>query len=346
MVDMSILAGYVLEIRKLKNAAPKPLSKGHTIPYVYGERLGDRDCIYMHDTEEKNSPRKAYFICGECGKKYIAPVKKVKTNHVCSECGHKNTGLKRRNQFVKGQILNQCGSIFIEDLGIDGYGHYGIVECGLCHQKYRANLHHVVNRNQACPNCKGSRIIEIKTKYHSGDIITLKNGNIFKFLEETTKETDVSRRGQFVLLDTNFNPVGKPFHSTLPSILYGYANGRSMSIGESKFYNALMTLGIDFEPQRTFEGLVGDSGTKLRFDFYLCINNKRICIELDGIQHYQPVERFGGEKEFIRVQKYDKRKDDYCEIHGIKLIRIPYTEYDKINQEYVKNLLEGVLENR
>ena len=346
MVDISVLADCVLEIRKLKNAAPKSLPKGHTIPYVYGEHLGNRGCIYMHDTEEKNSPRKAYFICGECGEKYIAPIKKVKMNHVCSKCGHKNTGLKRRNQFIKGQILNQCGSIFIEDLGIDGYSHYGIVECGLCHQKYRANLHHVVNRNQACPNCKGSRITEIRTKYHSGDVVTSKNGTIFKFLKETTKEKDVSRRGQFVLLDANFNPIGKPFHSTLPSILYGYANGRSMSTGESKFYNALITLGIDFEPQYSFEELVGDSGVKLRFDFCLYINNECICIELDGIQHYQPVERFGGEKEFFRVQKYDKRKNDYCEANGIKLIRIPYTEYDKINQEYVKNLLEGVLENR
>lgn len=76
MVDMSILAGYVLEIRKLKNAAPKPLSKGHTIPYVCGERLGDRDCIYMHDTEEKIVREKHILSAVNVAKNILHQLKK------------------------------------------------------------------------------------------------------------------------------------------------------------------------------------------------------------------------------------------------------------------------------
>lgn len=62
----------------------------------------------------------------------------------------------------------------------------------------------------------------------------------------------------------------------------------------------------------------------LPFDFYLTEHN--ICIEYNGIQHYEPVPYFGGKKYFTKVCKHDKIKSDYCVINNIKLIVIKYNE--------------------
>ena len=45
---------------------------------------------------------------------------------------------------------------------------------------------------------------------------------------------------------------------------------------------------------------------------------------------------WGGEEKFLIQQERDARKNAYCEKHGIRLLRIPYTDYDKIDIEYLK----------
>ena len=52
-------------------------------------------------------------------------------------------------------------------------------------------------------------------------------------------------------------------------------------------------------------------------DFFLPEYN--IAIEVQGEQHYTPSNFFGGEKEFIKRQKRDKKKLSLCEKHNIKV---------------------------
>jgi predicted nucleic acid-binding Zn-ribbon protein len=83
----------------------------------------------------------------------------------------------------------------------------------------------------------------------------------------------------------------------------------------------LTNLGIKFEEEKEFPGLVGVYGKPLRFDFYLPDHNT--CIECDGIQHfqYQPGLQ-GSEEDFKRQQEHDGRKNRFCLEHNIKLIRL------------------------
>ena len=62
----------------------------------------------------------------------------------------------------------------------------------------------------------------------------------------------------------------------------------------------------------------------LPFDFYLPFYN--ICIEYDGKQHYNPVDRFGGVNGLAKRKFLDKIKTDYCKDKNIILIRIKYTD--------------------
>ena len=77
----------------------------------------------------------------------------------------------------------------------------------------------------------------------------------------------------------------------------------------------------------------------LPFDFVIFDKGGiSMLIEFDGIQHHEPVERFGGEEAFEKVQKHDKIKTEFCEQSNIKLVRIPYWEIDNVGSILSKEL--------
>lgn len=91
---------------------------------------------------------------------------------------------------------------------------------------------------------------------------------------------------------------------------------------------------INYINQHYFELLVPN----LPFDFY--IPSISTCIEFDGLQHFQPIEHFGGVETYKILKQNDKIKSDYCEENFINLIKIKYD--DDIHQmlhENLKNLI-------
>jgi len=94
------------------------------------------------------------------------------------------------------------------------------------------------------------------------------------------------------------------------------------SKGEKKILNLLKQYKIKFLRQYKFEDC--KDKRMLPFDFYLPEHN--CCIEYDGIQHFKPIEYFGGVKSFEILKKHDQIKDNYCKLNNINLIRIPYFE--------------------
>lgn len=97
----------------------------------------------------------------------------------------------------------------------------------------------------------------------------------------------------------------------------------------------LDTFNINYEIQKTFDDLVDK--TNLSYDFY--IPDQSILIEYQGIQHYQPVDVFGGNNRFAIQQKHDRMKADYAKTHNYKLIAVPYTEdtFSKIKKYLLKH---------
>ena len=114
----------------------------------------------------------------------------------------------------------------------------------------------------------------------------------------------------------------------------------NFSKGELLITKILKELNINFKDQHIFDGLkTNDNGTPI-FDFVIFENDKiKQIIEYDGEQHFKPIKKWGGIKRFEKQQKIDKFKNDYCNDNGIEMIRIPYTELKKINNEYIKQLI-------
>lgn len=126
------------------------------------------------------------------------------------------------------------------------------------------------------------------------------------------------------------------WETTPSNVLHGYGCpvcSIKKSIGEKIIQNWLILHNIKFLPQMKFDNC--KDNLCLPFDFYLIDENK--CIEYDGIQHFRPIEYFGGQENFKYTQRHDQIKTEYCKINNIPLLRIPY--YANIEEELENFLL-------
>jgi hypothetical protein len=138
-------------------------------------------------------------------------------------------------------------------------------------------------------------------------------------------------------------PHGHIFNMSFDCFIY--ANQRCPICNESKgevlIRNYLETNNISFEPQYTFKDCRGKK-RPLLFDFAVFEDKSKTklkcLIEYDGQQHFEIIEYFG-EESFKNTQKYDKIKNKYCKNNNIKLIRIPYWEFDNIEVILQKEII-------
>ena len=109
------------------------------------------------------------------------------------------------------------------------------------------------------------------------------------------------------------------------------------SYGEERIDKFLKLHDIEFSRQhKMFNEDLFCKNKKFFVDFFLPKYN--VVIEFNGAQHYRPVDFFGGQEKFIQQQNRDASLRFYCENHKIKLIEIPYTEYDNIEEILTKEL--------
>ncbi|HBJ1650946.1 TPA: hypothetical protein LA460_003380 [Clostridium botulinum] len=76
----------------------------------------------------------------------------------------------------------------------------------------------------------------------------------------------------------------------------------------------------------------------LPFDFYL--KDLNLLIEYQGKQHYEPVEMFGGQKQFETQQINDNCKRQYCKSKNINLLEIPYWDFNNIETILINKINE------
>ena len=109
--------------------------------------------------------------------------------------------------------------------------------------------------------------------------------------------------------------------------------GCLQSKAEYKINQILTQANIPFETQKTFPSCAINNN-KLRFDYYL--PDKNILIEYDGIQHFESsASGWDTQEKLLKTQQYDAFKNLWCKENHIPLIRIPYTNFDKLSLEYL-----------
>ena len=105
------------------------------------------------------------------------------------------------------------------------------------------------------------------------------------------------------------------------------------SKGEQRISKYLIENNINFIPQKYFNGLIGLGNGLLSYDFYLSQYN--LLIEYDGEFHYQIVY---SKEDYIRQKEHDRRKNEYAKLNDIRLLRIPYWDFDNV-EEILKDII-------
>lgn len=105
-----------------------------------------------------------------------------------------------------------------------------------------------------------------------------------------------------------------------------------MSKLEDKVANILNTHNIKYLREYSFPDLVGLKNTPLRFDFAILKENKiLLLIEIDGEQHFKFTKHFHKTVfDFMKAREWDRKKNSYCLVKRIPLIRVPYWDLDKL----------------
>jgi hypothetical protein len=176
-------------------------------------------------------------------------------------------------------------------------------------------------QKQGCPEC-GTEKAHEKRKLSPEEYIKRArdvHGN--KFLYDNLNYKGMNK---YVTITC---PKHGDFQQNAQNHLYGFGCPKcSESRGEKIVADILQKNNIDYFRQKRFEKCfnIGPSGkcTTLPMDFYLPKFNT--VIEYDGIQHFQPVDSFGGKKAFQKLKIRDEIKNTYCRENGIKMIRVSY----------------------
>lgn len=185
----------------------------------------------------------------------------------------------------------------------------------------------IANNNHACKYCGYSVLSEIKRTSDLQLIDMCKDRDV-KYVgrRQYNKETHI-------LYECPRHQKEQPQEMTLDHFKASKVPCRFCQItsGELKVKQYLDLKQIPY----SFQHIFPDCKNKrtLEFDFYL--PTLHTTIEYDGKQHFIPMNYAKSEQENIKLfelnQRRDKIKDQYCLANGIKMIRIPYWEYENVD---------------
>ncbi|BCC09494.1 MULTISPECIES: hypothetical protein [Bacillus cereus group] len=278
-----------------------------------------------------SSSEKILMRHNTCGIEYLAyPSKFVGSEQTrCRECSINIRAEKRRK--TTEQFIEDLFDAFGEEYTVLGE-YLGskepiLVRHNPCGEKYYKSPVALMRRN--CKTC--SDIGQRKThEQFVQDVYNLVRNDYAVLGEYIGVYEDIQMKHNICGHTWNANP-------------HKFVNGGrrcprcNESKGEAEIRRFLEYNDIDFDTQQRFDECVDEK--PLPFDFVIFDKGGiSMLIEFDGIQHHEPVERFGGEEAFEKVQKHDKIKTEFCEQSNIKLVRIPYWEIDNVGSILSKEL--------
>ena len=292
--------------------------------HVHGDKYDYSKVHYIKSSE------KVEIICKIEGHKSFPQKPNDHLNgHGCKLCGIKTRTYK--NRMTKEEFIEKANKVH-------GEGRYDYSEVEyinnhteviiICHkhdEPYRfpqAPSDHL--NGHGCSKCYGNKKLTLE-----------------EFIEKSNIVHGIGRYDYSKINYINYSTtviIICPNHDTpyeFPQTPNDHLSGRGCPLcnekskGETKIRIFLTNNNIQFEKEKRFKKCRDKN--PLPFDFYLPQYN--VCIEFDGIQHFNPSSFVYGntsEKEKLKnlqyIQKHDQIKNNYCKNNKIDLLRIRYNE--------------------
>lgn len=309
---------------------------------LIGQRFGRLTVIREATIEEKKNLKGVFWYClCDCGKEKI-------TRTACLRSGDtKSCGCYNKERIAETQhnkIIDMTGQKY-GSLTVLNYDDsrpstetawWCQCDCGAIKSILRDSL--VSGKTKSC-GCLRSKISSKHLSILSSSKYINEEGNVYgklTVLRKATYEEDkfiASYSGIWWLCKCQ---CGKEIIVSGNALRTGNTTscGCNKSKGELEIENILQKNHIEFKTQfRIKYNLNIKNSEVFKFDFAIFYPSYFYFIEYDGEQHYYPIDFFGGEAEYQRIQNRDLLKNKYCYIHNIPLIRIPYTIKGHISLE-------------
>lgn len=248
-------------------------------------------------------------------------------------------------EYKSGQLIGQHGLVLVKEWPSINKGTYKErrieVICPVCKKTFITDLRRVVRKDTAkkksirqCPNCSQKESNKRISKIGKQSIVDLSEKVFGKLTVMYPTDKRASRSVVWHCKCECGNEVD--VSSVDLQRKHTKSCGCLKSKGEEKIGKILQSLNISFEKEKTFDNCINPkTKCSLRFDFYLPDYN--CCIEYDGEQHFKEWKLC--RNSLIERQELDSIKNQYCEKNDIKLIRIPYWDYDKLDLDFILNQL-------
>ena len=291
---------------KLKNDFIEKSIKVHNYDYDYS----------LIDYINKNTRIEIY--CKKC-KDYFSqtPVKHL-LGRGCSRCAG---NIKKTNDEFEIELIKVHGNRYdYSNMIYNGAKKNIKIICKEHGEFEQMAYHHLKGSN--CPIC-------IDNKLKTTEYIIEKSNIVHNYEYDYSLSEYVNNR-------TNIKIICKE-HGIFEQLPDNHINKKygcpccNESKGEKEIYKYLDKNNIEYIRQKKFKDCKNKKS--LPFDFYLPEYN--ICIEYNGIQHYEHVGYFGCKEKFEYQLNNDRIKYDYCIENDIRLIIIKYDEniLDRLNLE-------------
>lgn len=258
--------------------------------------------------------------CKICGYEFERSPNNIYRSNECPKCMSTRVGKSQMLNYK--DFINKINKI---DKSVKVMSDYNgtrekvKLECLRCKHEWESRATDLYKKNRTlCPICNKNLKIAEQTKTHN------------EFLEEVEKlNLDITLLNKYQTkrqkIKYRCNKCGNESEVYPSSLLSGSSCAicKVKSKGEDFIYNYLKKKNIKFETQ--FKIKECSLKKELPFDFAIFSKKSLIAlIEYNGKQHYEPINWFGGEQQFLLQQRRDKIKLDYCISNNIPLIEIPY----------------------
>lgn len=247
-----------------------------------------------------------------CNKEYSVRASAFLSGARCSHCFKP---VKKTTEQFKKEVEDLVGNDYTLISEYNGNTKKVQMKHNVCGNRYYVTPGHFLGSGRRCPYCRGG---------------SPQVGN--KYSEKFKKVSD----GEYELLSDyitskKYVSVKHLKCNTIYQVRAGnFLTGRGCpkcngSKGENEINKILKNKNVDFIVQKRFE----DCRNKkpLPFDFAIIKNGNISClIEYNGLQHYEPVDFFGGVEGFKERTKNDKIKYEYCVNNNIDIFYISYKD--------------------